>query len=138
MKPYEVILVDDHPAIRQSIKAILSENEEYEVTAEAADGYELLQLLRYKPKLPDLVILDISMPRLQGIEATRIIKQFFPNLKVLILSVHKEREYVSRAFLAGANGYVFKPDACSELFEAIQAIRGGSDYRSAHLDCSVH
>ncbi len=138
MKPYQVIVVDDHPAIRQSIKAILSENREFEVTAEVADGYELLQFLRYHPILPDLIIMDISMPRLQGIEATRIIKRFFPDLKVLILSVHKEREYITKAFMAGANGYVFKPDANAELVEAIQAIRGGSSYRSAHLNSSVH
>lgn len=133
MKAYKIVLADDHPTLRQTLKAILTENKDLAVIAEVSDGLELLDLLHRNPALPDMVILDISTPKLRGIEAARQIRQFFPSVKVLILTVDKESEYVSQALLAGADGYLLKADAYTELPEAIRTIRRGESYKSPLL-----
>jgi DNA-binding NarL/FixJ family response regulator len=129
--PYRVILADDHAMIRQGIKKLIEEYEGVEVAGEAADGLELLDLL--KEDRPDLVILDISMPNLRGIEATREIKRTKSGVKILLLTMHKNREYIRHAFAAGADGYLLKEDTYSELFSAIQKIRDGEMYISPLL-----
>ncbi len=129
--PYRIVLADDHVLLRQGLKRILSERGDLEVVGEAGDGLELLELL--KEMAPHMVILDISMPNLTGIEATRRIKMIYSNMKVLILSMHKDREYLRQAISAGAEGYVAKEDADTELFCAIEAIREGGVYVSSLL-----
>jgi DNA-binding NarL/FixJ family response regulator len=129
--PYEILLVDDHPLVRQRTKTIIAEQSELAVVGELQDGLELLHCL--DNRLPHLVILDISMPHLGGIEATRLIKSSHPEIKVLILTLHSRREYVDRARLAGAEGYLLKDEADKELLLAIETLRQGGTYLSPLL-----
>jgi two-component system, NarL family, response regulator NreC len=122
---YPIVLADDHRLVRECIKKILLDVPDLEVIAEAADGEILLRLLRGNHIHPEMVIMDISMPNLEGIEATRIIKEEFPALKVLILTVQKERAYLNRALAAGAEGFLLKEEADSELTGAVEMIRKG-------------
>lgn len=135
MKYCKVILADDHLMFRQGIKKILEEIDDIEVIGEARDGLELLSLV--KKLLPDIVILDISMPKIRGIEATREIKIIDAKIKVLILTMHKSREYLFHAISAGAEGYLLKEDADSELFSAIENIRRERAYISPILNIEL-
>jgi DNA-binding NarL/FixJ family response regulator len=123
---YRIVLADDHVMFRQGIKRIIEETEGLEVVGEASDGFELLQLL--KNLQPDIVLLDISMPHIRGIEATREIKSLYPDVKVLILTMHRKKEYLYHAISAGAQGYLLKEDSDVELFSAVKTIRNGGFY----------
>ena len=112
MTPFRIILADDHVLLRQGIKNIIQNSEDMEVVGEAGDGLDLLNIL--KTVAGDMVILDISMPNLRGFEAAREIKTSYPNIKILILSMHKQKEYVYHAFSAGASGYLLKEDTDTE------------------------
>lgn len=129
MDGYLIVLADDHALFRQGLKKIIEGVADLEVAGEAGDGLELLSLLQ--TTVPHLVILDISMPRLRGIEAVREVKKRFPAVKVLILTMH--REYLHQALSAGAEGYLLKEDADRELFSAIDKIRHGRTYISPRL-----
>jgi DNA-binding NarL/FixJ family response regulator len=130
-KKYRVILADDHVLVRHGIRRILEENLNLEIKGEVGDGLELLSLLN---KLnADLVILDVSMPNLRGIEAISEIRHIQPNIKVLILTMHNEEEYLYQAVSAGADGYLLKEDAEKELFSAIETIHSGRVYISPNL-----
>ena len=129
--PYEILLVDDRPLVRQGIKTIIAEKPELVVVGELQNGLELLDCL--KNRLPQMVILDISMAPLGGIDATRLIKASHPEIKVLILTLHNRREYVDQARLAGAEGYLLKDEAIKELLPAIEALRQGGTYLSPLL-----
>ena len=131
MSPYRIVLADDHVMFRQGIKNILEKDKGLEVIGEAGDGLKLLELLN--KAIPDMIILDISMPNLRGIEATREIKMILPEVKVLILSMHKDKEFVYSAISAGAEGYLLKEDADTELFAAIEKIRQEGRYISPLL-----
>jgi DNA-binding NarL/FixJ family response regulator len=126
-------LADDHKVLRQSLKNILAGTGDLEVVGEAADGLELLNLLKMSKLTPHMAIVDITMPNLGGIEATRRIKMTYPDVKVLILTIHKDEEYLHQAFSAGAEGYLLKEDANTELFPAIETIRQGGIYVSPLL-----
>jgi DNA-binding NarL/FixJ family response regulator len=131
MSLYRIVLADDHAMFRQGVKRILKDADNIEVVGEASDGIELLEVSREKS--PDLVILDISMPNLRGLEATREIKMLSPNTKVLILTMHRDKEYVYGAISAGAEGYLLKEDADTELFIAVEKLRQGERYVSPIL-----
>lgn len=135
MDPYLIVLADDHMMFRQGVRRILEEISAFRVTGEVKDGLELLRLLQAAP--PHLVILDISMPNLRGIEATREIKRSHPDMKVLILTMHKDKEYLYHALGAGADGYILKEDADDELVAAIESIRKGNVYISSLLSSQV-
>jgi DNA-binding NarL/FixJ family response regulator len=128
---YHIVLADDHALVRQGLKRTLEENVGLEVVGEAGDGLELLDLL--KKLTPHMVILDISMPKLRGIEAIQEIKMEHPGVKVLMLTMHKEKEYLHQAMSAGADGYFLKKDVDTELFSAIEKIRQGEIYVSHSL-----
>jgi DNA-binding NarL/FixJ family response regulator len=113
------------------MKKVLEEMDDIKIVGEANDGLELLNLL--KKLTPHMVILDISMPNLRGIEATHEIKVMNPEIKVLILTMHKSRDYLYYAISAGAEGYVLKEDADTDLFSAIERIRKGKTYISPIL-----
>ncbi len=132
MSPYHIVLAENHLLFRQGIKEILAENNDLEVVGEASDGLELLELLHdlFPHQTPDLVIVDISMPNLRGVEATRRIKRLYPGIKVLILSMHRDREYLLRAISAGAEGYLPKEGTDTELLAAVRMIRQGRSYIS--------
>jgi DNA-binding NarL/FixJ family response regulator len=128
MNPYRIILADDHIMLRQGIKKIIEESEDIVVIAEASDGLELLAVL--KKMTPEMIILDISMPNLRGIEVSREIKSFNPEIKVLILTMHKKIDYLYHSLSAGADGFLLKEDTDEELFTAIETIRRGRIYVS--------
>ena len=134
--PYRIIVADDHGMFRQDLKSVLIKEGDLEVVGEAADGLELLQLLTSAKLAPHMAIIDISMPNLGGIEATSRIKSAYPDTKVLILSMHREKEYVHKALSVGADGYLLKQDSSAELFTAIDKIRQGGIYLSPLL-CDV-
>ena len=131
MSRYRIILAEDHVLMRKGIKKLIQENPELEVVDEADDGLELLQLL--EESVPDLVILDISMPRLQGLEAVKIIKALYPEVKVLVLTMHKDKDYLYRAMDKGADGYLLKEEPPESFYAAIEAIRQGKTYISPLL-----
>jgi DNA-binding NarL/FixJ family response regulator len=131
MTTYRIVLADDQALIREEIKRMLGECAEVKVVGEASDGLEALALVERLP--PDMVIIDISMPNLGGIGATRQIKRRHPDVKVLILTMHNSWEYLHNAILAGADGYLLKEEANAELFPAIEKIRQGKVYISPHL-----
>jgi len=131
MATYRIVLADDHILIRQGLKRILAEITDLEVVGEASDGFELLELM--KKLNPHMVILDISMPNLRGIEAIHEIKRNHPDVKILILTMHKYKEYLYEAISSGADGYLLKEDADTELFSAISMIRQKKFYISPTL-----
>jgi DNA-binding NarL/FixJ family response regulator len=131
MGAYSIILADDHVLVRQGLKRILEEMPGLEVVGEANDGLELLALL--SRRVPDMVILDIFMPNLRGIEAIYEIKKIRPEVKILILTMHKDKEYLYLALSAGAKGYLLKEDADKELFSAIEKVQQGKTYISPHF-----
>ena len=126
MDPYRVVLADDHLLFREGMKRLIDEMPGIEVIGEASDGLELLALL--KESSPDLAIIDISMPSLRGIEAAREITTLYPRTEVLILTMHKSKEYLYHSISAGAKGYLLKEDSDAELFSAIKTIRNGGIY----------
>ncbi len=131
MKPYKIMLADDHVMFRQGIRQIIREIDNLEVIGEASDGLELLQLL--KNSLPDMVILDISMPNLRGLEAAREVKRLHGNLKILLLTMHKRKEFVRQGLAHGVDGFLLKEDADIELIRAIRTIQRGEKYFSPLL-----
>jgi DNA-binding NarL/FixJ family response regulator len=121
-----IVLVDDHPIVRDGIKALLVGHEDYFLAGEASDGKELLERL---PDLnPDLVILDISLPRMSGIEITKILSEQHPEIKVLILSMHTGEDFIFNAIKAGAKGYLPKNTTRKELINAINSLVAGDIY----------
>ena len=130
---YRVVLADDHAMFRNDLRRILVERGDLEVIGEAGDGIELIEFLNLIESAPQMAIIDISMPNLGGIETTSKIKSTYPDVKVLILSMHREKEYVRGALSAGADGYLLKEDANAELFSAIEKIRRGGVYISPLL-----
>jgi DNA-binding NarL/FixJ family response regulator len=130
-----IVLADDHVMFRQGVKRIIEETPGLEVVGEANDGLELLSLL--KAQLPDLVLLDISMPHLRGLEATREIKRLYPRVKVILLTMHRTKEFLQQALEAGADGFLLKEDADFELLRAIQTVRGGKKFISTLLSTEM-
>lgn len=131
MNPYKILLADDHALFREGLKRILAEERDLEVIGEVADGLALLQV--FNTITPDMVILDISMPNIRGIEAIREIKTFHPGLKILVLTMHRDVEYLHQAISSGAHGYLLKEDADRELFSAINKVKQGKIYISPKL-----
>ena len=131
MSKYRIILADDHVILRAGVKRIIQEDPELTVVGEAGDGLELLHLL--EESTPDMVILDISMPRLRGLEAIRIIKGLNPEVKVLILTMHKNKDYLYKAMDNGADGYLLKEEPPESFYSAIESIRKGKTYTSPLL-----
>ncbi len=129
--PYRIVLADDHALFLQGLNQILQGVGDLEVVGKAADGLELLNLLN--EVTPDMIILDISMPNLRGIEAIEEIKTRHPDAKIMMLTMHKDKEYLYQAIAAGADGYFLKKDAHTELFLAIEKIRRGKIYVSPDL-----
>jgi DNA-binding NarL/FixJ family response regulator len=131
MNPYTIVLADDHVLFRQGVKKIIEEVDGLQVVGEANDGFELLEILKQKP--PGLVILDISMPNLRGLEAAREIKGLYPQVKVLLLTMHKKKDFLQQGLEAGVDGFLVKEDADADLLQAIQAIRRGGKFFSPLL-----
>lgn len=131
MDPYRIVIADDHVLIRQGIKSIISQDDRFEVIGEAVDGKDLLTLLRHVH--PDMIILDISMPHLNGLEALGRIRDIYPDVRVLILTMHGNSQYFFHAISAGAHGYLMKDDSDTELLSAIRTVQQNRTYVSPQL-----
>jgi DNA-binding NarL/FixJ family response regulator len=135
VKPVRVLLADDHTLVRAGIRALLDKLPDVQVVAEATDGRDALNLL--KTHQPHVVLMDIAMPGLSGLEATRRMVKEFPNINVLILSMHVSEEYVWQALKAGAAGYLLKGAEFAELALAIKAVARGETYLSPPISKQV-
>jgi DNA-binding NarL/FixJ family response regulator len=123
-----ILLADDHTLVRQGLRRMLEERREWQVVAEACDGRETLKLAdQYKP---DVAIIDLAMPLLNGIETTRQLVRRLPGLKVLVLSMHVDEVYVTQIIKAGATGYLLKDSADTDLFQAVAAVARGQSFFS--------
>ena len=135
MTAYRIVVADDHSLIRQGLKSLIHLDPSLRIIAEAGNGVELLACLRHSP--PDMVILDITMPQMNGIEAVGEIKKLFPEMAILILTMHSGGHYFYQAMAAGVHGYLIKDDSDNELLGAIRSIREGKFYISAQLSPEV-
>ena len=128
MSKLRILLGDDHTLVRHGLRKILEEQPDWEVVAEASDGRESVrQALALQP---DVAVLDIGMPLLNGIEASRQIARRFPNVNILILSMHAEEAYITQAMRAGARGYLLKDSADADLIRAVAAVAAGKSFFS--------
>lgn len=128
MSKITVLLAEDHTIVRQGLRSLLDNEPEIEVVGEAGDGQEAIQ--KTEQLRPTVVVMDITMPILNGLEATRQIKKLFPAVKVVILTVHSTEEHIYQILRAGASGYVVKQGAVPELIEAIRAAAQGNTFLS--------
>lgn len=128
MSKVRILIADDHGIVRKGLRLQLEQHEEFEVVGEAADGREACQLA--DELKPDVVIMDVGMPNLNGIEATAQIVKRQPRLGVVILSMHSDETYLVRALKAGAKGYLLKDNADSDLHRAVQAVSQGKPFFS--------
>ncbi len=132
MKNYKIVLADDHALIRRGLKKIIESEANMRVVGEAKDGIELINLLKIKPVV-DLILLDISMPNLRGIEAINAVRNINQQAKILILTMHSSKEFLFSAVRAGCDGYVLKEDSDVELLIAIRHCMQGKFYVSPVL-----
>ena len=126
--PIRVLLVDDHTLVRESLVGILQSDGDIEVIAQAADGVEAVD--KALATRPDIVITDLSMPRLNGIEVVRRLRQALPDTRVLVLTMHQEDQYVLQAVRVGASGYLVKDSAAVELLAAVRNLHAGRGHFS--------
>ncbi|GAB1452526.1 response regulator transcription factor [Draconibacterium sp.] len=127
----QVLIVDDHQLFREGVVTLLSSAENIEVIAQAQDGQDAIE--KVKQFNPDVVLLDIAMPRMNGIEATRKLKLLKPDIKIVILSMHLEKEYVKGVLEAGADGYLVKNCTYLQLTDAIHSVHAGKKYLSQDI-----
>ncbi len=135
-KLIHVILADDHTLVRAGIRALLEKLPNVKVTGEASDGREVLKLVKEHP--PEVVLMDIAMPGLNGLEAAERMARDFPAVRIIILSMHNNEEYVVRALKAGATGYLLKKAAMAELENALHQVMGGGIYLSQEISMQIH
>jgi NarL family two-component system response regulator LiaR len=128
-KKISILLADDHPLLRQALRSVLDQQADFEVVAEVSDGDEVVKVAA--ELVPDVVIMDISMPKLNGLEATRQIKAKYPGVAILVLTVHGEAEHVLGLLEAGAAGYLTKSVFGEEVVHAIRAVAAGETVLSA-------
>lgn len=131
----KIIIAEDHRLFREGIKALLENNSEFQIVGEAENGLEAIRCAR-KHKA-DLMIMDLSMPKLGGISALRDIKRQFPNIKILVLTIHQSDQYVLETFEAGADGYCLKDAGRKELKMAIDSVLAGNTYISPGISEQV-
>ncbi len=132
-KIWKVFLVDDHDLFRVGIKFLLDQEENIEITGEASNGNEFLNKLRASENYPDIVLMDISMPEMNGIEATSIALQINSNIKIIALTMFDDQQYYQDMMQAGAAGFVLKESGSEELLNAIQSVGEGNCYFSGKI-----
>ena len=123
-----IVLADDHTILREGLRALLTSDSNFEIVGEARDGREAVRCV--EKLLPDLLLMDLSMPRMSGMDAIREIKRRYPDTKIIALTVHKTEEYLLTTLQAGADGYVLKDATHDELIMAIKNVMGGKPYLS--------
>lgn len=128
MSLLRILIADDHPFVRTGLRHVLEEHPEFKVAGEAADGREAVRLA--EQERPDVAVLDIGMPNLNGIEAARQITEILPGISIIMLSMHSDEAYVLRSLKAGARAFLLKQSAESDLIAAIQAVSQGKSFFS--------
>lgn len=135
MKKIRVLLAEDHTIVRQGIAALLGTESDMEVVGEASNGLEAIELA--KKLSPEVILMDIGMRQLNGLEATREIKRLFPSMKILILTMHENEEWIFQILKAGASGYLIKDSAMTDLTSALRAVYQGDSYLSPSISKMV-
>ena len=130
-KKIRVVLADDHPVVREGLKTLVNDNPHMEVVGEACDGASACEVV--KELQPDVLVVDISMPRMNGVQTTQWVKRECPKTKVLALTLHDEKSYLQQLLEAGASGYVLKRSPADELLRAIRSVSMGG----THLDPAI-
>jgi len=133
---YSILLADDHTIFRDGLKALIEKQDDLKVIAQASNGKQAFQLANQL--IPDLAIIDISMPELNGFEATKAILKKIPKMKIIALSMHAQRHYILEMFKAGASAYLLKDCAVDELTRAIRLVMGGQSYISPSIKSFNH
>jgi DNA-binding NarL/FixJ family response regulator len=121
-----ILLADDHDVVRRGMKMLLEDEEGIQIIGEASDGLDAIE--KVKVLMPNVVILDLTMPKMTGIEAAKTISDEYPNVKILIFSMHNNKEYIVKSVENGASGYLLKDSSKEELLKAIKAVSGGRKY----------
>jgi DNA-binding NarL/FixJ family response regulator len=132
---HRIVIAEDHTILREGLRALLASDPEFDVVGDAEDGLEAIKSV--KSLTPDVVIMDLSMPRMNGVAAIKEIKRITPNTKIVVLTVHKNEEYILAAFQAGSDGYVLKYASHEELVSAIRTVLKGQPYLSPAVSAVV-
>jgi DNA-binding NarL/FixJ family response regulator len=130
-----IVIAEDHTILREGLRSLLSSDPSFEIVGEAEDGREAIKCV--EKFRPDLILTDLSMPRMNGMEAIKEIKRQSPKTKVLVLTVHKAEEYILATFRAGANGYLLKDSTHAELVMAVKKVLSGKQYISPEISEKV-
>lgn len=131
-----ILLADDHAVVRQGFRAILAQQPDIAIVGEAGNGREAMALA--EETRPDLIVMDVAMPELNGIEATRRLTAALPHVRILALSMHKDSVYVREMLKAGAHGYLLKDSGESDLLAAVRTLAGGGEYISPAVQGALH
>lgn len=131
MKTTKILIVDDHEVVRDGLKNILTSMDNISIAGEAGNGEDAVKM--YSSLKPDLVIMDISMPGMNGIEATRVIKEKDPDARILILTMHDNQEYLNQIIRSGAKGFILKNTDKEELLDAVKTVAGGENFFSKDI-----
>ncbi len=135
MEKIKIILVDDHQIVRDGIKSLLTDVEDIDVISEAASYNELREKLKLQN--PDIIVMDISLPEMSGIEITKLLSETYPNLKVLILSMYTGEDFIFNAIKSGAKGYLPKNTTRKEIIDAIRAVYNNQEYYSESISSVI-
>jgi DNA-binding NarL/FixJ family response regulator len=134
-KPFSIVIAEDHTILREGVKALLSSHPDLKVVGEAADGLEAIRCVQNHS--PDMILLDLSMPRMTGLDAIKEIKRVTPKIKIVVLTVHNTEEYILSTLQAGADGYVLKDAHSTELLTAIRHVLEGRRYLSPGISGTI-
>ena len=132
---HRIVIAEDHTILREGLRALLASDPEFDVVGEAEDGLDAIKSV--KSLIPDVVIMDLSMPKMNGVAAIKEIKRVTPTTKIVVLTVHKNEEYILAAFQAGSDGYVLKYAGHEELVSAIRTVLKGQPYLSPAVSAVV-
>ena len=134
-KKVKVVIAEDHTILREGLKALLGSDPDLEICGEADNGKDAIKLVQRLN--PDIVLMDLSMPRIHGLEAIREIRKTNPTTKILVLTVHDDEEYISATLRSGASGYVLKNDSYNELLSSIKTVLRGKPYLSPAISQTI-
>jgi len=134
-KKYRVVIAEDHTILREGLRSLIASSPDFQVVSEAEDGYAAIRCA--EKQKPDILLLDLSMPRLNGLEAIKGIKKVSNNTKVVVLTVHKADEYILASLQAGADGYLLKNENFADLLTAFKSVLSGKQYLSPEISETV-
>jgi len=137
MSAIRLLLADDHVIIRDGIKLMLKKDPKFEIVAEAGNGKEVIEFLNANPKSVDVILMDINMPEMTGIEAAEVVAERFSHVKVLALTMHAEETYITNMLKAGALGYILKESTTQDMVSAIVAVADGQKYYSNEVSVTM-